>query len=83
LRAEKGITWSRSRIWQLEKAGQFPRRFWLGGNTIAWWESEIDAWLNERAKAAATPVQDNSSAVARARAGHRSRKRKRATAQAA
>jgi predicted DNA-binding transcriptional regulator AlpA len=50
LRTEKGIPWTRQRVWQLEKANQFPRRFWLGGNTIAWWEHEVDAWLEERAK---------------------------------
>ena len=34
----------------LEKAGRFPRRVQLGPNKIAWVESEIDAWIDERAR---------------------------------
>jgi predicted DNA-binding transcriptional regulator AlpA len=77
LQAEKGIPWSRQRVWQLEAEGKFPRRFWLGDNTIAWWEHEIDAWLDERATAVGRPDQEHSRAIARARAGHSARQRKR------
>jgi prophage regulatory protein len=35
-------------IWRLERAGRFPRRLQLGGNSVGWLEEEIDAWLAER-----------------------------------
>ena len=48
LKSEKGITWSRQYIRRLEKAGRFPHHFYVGPQTIAWLESEIDTWLDER-----------------------------------
>jgi len=41
-------------IWRMEKAGRFPRRIILGGNSVGWLYSEIEAWLE--AKAAARPA---------------------------
>jgi prophage regulatory protein len=38
-------------IWRLERAGKFPRRIKLGGNSVGWFESEIDAWLTQKAEA--------------------------------
>lgn len=35
----------KTRIWQLEKQGKFPRRRQLGGRTVGWLESEIDEFL--------------------------------------
>lgn len=35
-------------IWRMEKAGRFPKRLQLGGNSVGWLEEEIDAWLAER-----------------------------------
>ena len=48
---ERGIPWSRVHINRLEKDGKFPTRIHLGGNTVAWDELKIDAWLAERAGA--------------------------------
>jgi prophage regulatory protein len=48
LKSEKGISWSRQYIRRLEKAGKFPHHFNIGPQTIAWLESEIDAWIEER-----------------------------------
>ena len=48
LRAEKGIPYSRVHVDRLEKAGNFPRRIKLGANSVAWFEDEVDAWLEER-----------------------------------
>ncbi len=45
LRAEKGIRFSRMHVDRLEKAGQFPKRVRIGGNTVCWIEAEIDEWL--------------------------------------
>ena len=42
---------SRSHIWKLEHAGQFPKRFAIGARGVRWLESEIDAWLADRAQA--------------------------------
>lgn len=42
---------SRSHIWKLEHAGQFPKRFAIGVRGVRWLESEIDAWLADRAQA--------------------------------
>lgn len=51
LRSAKGIDYSRMHLGRLEKAGKFPRRVKLGPNSVGWIESEIDAWLKERADA--------------------------------
>jgi len=36
-------------IWRMEKAGTFPKRLRLGGNSCGWLSTEIDAWIEERA----------------------------------
>ncbi|RVL05658.1 helix-turn-helix transcriptional regulator [Sinorhizobium meliloti] len=45
---EKGITFSRMHIYRLMKAGKFPKSVPVGSSSIAWLESEIDAWIMER-----------------------------------
>ena len=42
---------SDSSIWRMEKAGKFPGRIQLGGNSVAWFESEILDWLKDKAAA--------------------------------
>ncbi|MBW2631261.1 MAG: AlpA family transcriptional regulator [Deltaproteobacteria bacterium] len=42
-------------IWRLEKAGRFPKRLQLGGNSVGWIEEEIEAWLAERMAARTIP----------------------------
>jgi prophage regulatory protein len=42
------VALSRSTIWRLERAGQFPRRRRLSVNKVAWWEPEIEEWLQNR-----------------------------------
>jgi prophage regulatory protein len=39
------VALSRSTIWRLERAGQFPNRRRLSVNKVAWWEPEIQQWL--------------------------------------
>jgi prophage regulatory protein len=39
------IQLSDATVWRLEKAGRFPRRIKLGGNSVGWFESELDNWL--------------------------------------
>lgn len=43
------IALSRSTIWRMERAGQFPKRRRLSVNKVAWWEPEIEEWLRTRA----------------------------------
>jgi prophage regulatory protein len=42
------VALSRSTIWRLERAGQFPKRRRLSVNKVAWWEPEIEEWLESR-----------------------------------
>lgn len=35
-------------IWRWEKAGTFPKRIRLGGNSVGYLESEVLQWLQER-----------------------------------
>jgi prophage regulatory protein len=39
---------SRSSVWRMERAGQFPKRRRLSVNRVAWWEAEIEEWLHDR-----------------------------------
>lgn len=39
---------SRSTIYRLEKAGDFPRRVRLSGNSMGWYSTQIDEWKSER-----------------------------------
>ncbi len=45
LRSEKGVDYTRTHIYRLIKAGDFPRPIRLGSNRIAFVESEIDAYI--------------------------------------
>lgn len=39
---------SRSRIYVMMKKGTFPRTVSLGARSVAWLESEIDDWVQQR-----------------------------------
>lgn len=43
------ISLSDATIWRMEKAGRFPKRIQLGGNSVGWLKSEVDEWLEKRA----------------------------------
>jgi prophage regulatory protein len=45
----KTIGLSDPSIYRLEKAGRFPRRLQLGGNSVGWLQSEIQAWIEQKA----------------------------------
>jgi prophage regulatory protein len=45
----RGIPWTRVHVGRLETAGKFPQHIDLGANSIAWFEDEIDAFLEEKA----------------------------------
>ena len=40
------VPYSASHIWRLERLGQFPRRIRLGGNRVAWLQSEVNSWVD-------------------------------------
>jgi prophage regulatory protein len=44
-----GIPWSRMHVDRLEKAGKFPKRVHLGPNTVAWFDDELLALVEQRA----------------------------------
>lgn len=48
LKPEKGISYSRPHLYRLINAGKFPRPVKLGEARVAFVESEIDDWLQER-----------------------------------
>jgi prophage regulatory protein len=39
---------SRSTVWRLEKAGEFPKRRQLSRQVVGWLEHEVMDWLNSR-----------------------------------
>jgi prophage regulatory protein len=42
------VALSRSTIWRMERAGQFPKRRRLSVNKVAWWEPEIEESVQTR-----------------------------------
>ena len=48
LHPKKGIPYSKTQIWRLEKRGQFPRRVRIGAGRHGWVESEIDQFIADR-----------------------------------
>ncbi|MGL5040136.1 MAG: helix-turn-helix transcriptional regulator [Aeromonas sp.] len=39
---------AKSTLWELVARGQFPQKVHLGERTVAFIESEVDAWMAER-----------------------------------
>ena len=48
---ERGIPWSRVHIARLEAARKLPLHINLGENSVAWFEDEIDDFLEAKATA--------------------------------
>jgi prophage regulatory protein len=38
-------------IWRMERKGTFPKRLKLGGNSVGWLLSEVEAWIAGKAAA--------------------------------
>ncbi|MBY5777780.1 AlpA family phage regulatory protein [Rhizobium brockwellii] len=51
LKAAKGVPYAKQHIYRLMASGEFPRSVQLSANRVAWLESEIDSWINERVDA--------------------------------
>ncbi len=47
---KKWIPLSRSNVYRMMDEGTFPRPINLGARSVAWFESDIDAWIQERLK---------------------------------
>jgi prophage regulatory protein len=53
------VPYSASHLWRLERAGQFPQRVRLGGNRVAWLQSEVSAWVESKlASRSDSPLQN-------------------------
>jgi prophage regulatory protein len=75
-----GIGFSRVHLHRLEKAGKFPLRVRLSERRIAWRESELIAWAEDRSAQrvqapSASPAAETQAAVMHALAGTAGRKR--------
>lgn len=46
--ADKGIQYSRSQLSRRIREGTFPKPVQLGLQRVAWVESELDAWIEQR-----------------------------------
>ena len=40
--------YKRTTIYEMIKAGKFPAQVYLGPRAVAWLESEVEAWMQER-----------------------------------
>lgn len=45
------IGYSKQHLRRMEAIGQFPRRFRLGANRVAWLRAEVEQWLSDRVEA--------------------------------
>jgi prophage regulatory protein len=48
------VGYGRATIYRLMAAGHFPRSYSLGARAVAWLESEIDAWIEDRVRSEGT-----------------------------
>ncbi|MBM7059331.1 AlpA family phage regulatory protein [Pseudomonas sp. UL073] len=39
---------SRSTVWRMEQEGKFPKRVQLGSKSVAWRQSDLNAWMSAR-----------------------------------
>jgi prophage regulatory protein len=42
------IQLSDATIWRMENKGTFPRRIKLGGNSVGWFDNEVEEWLTKK-----------------------------------
>jgi prophage regulatory protein len=49
---------SRSHIWRLERAGNFPARIRIGKRKIGWRASEVESWIDNRPSPSSTAKED-------------------------
>jgi prophage regulatory protein len=44
------VKYCRQHVGRLEDADKFPKRVQLGPGRVAWWQDEVDAWLESRVR---------------------------------
>lgn len=54
---------SRSSLYRLIAAGEFPAQVRLSSNTVAWLRSEVDAWIASRVAASRQTISKSSEAA--------------------
>jgi len=37
-------------IYRMEKAGKFPKRIRLGGQSVGWFSDEVDKWFDQKSE---------------------------------
>ncbi len=52
------LPYSRTQLWRLIRAGQFPAPMQLGGRKVGWRESTIEAWIESREAVSWAPLED-------------------------
>ena len=52
------IPLSDTTIWRMEKRGEFPKRFTLGGRAVGWFADEIEEWLDQKSIRRETENED-------------------------
>ncbi len=45
----KMIPLSDTSVWRMERRGEFPKRFTLGGRAVGWFLDEVNEWLDAKA----------------------------------
>jgi len=78
----KMVPLSEYAIDQLEKSGDFPKRFPLTSRAVAWNLDEVEDWLDKRQANAATAVRDPSMLAKNARNPNHMKAQQRAEAHA-
>lgn len=48
------VPYTMQQIYRKEKDGTFPKRVRIGANRVAWVESEVQAWMDDRLASRAT-----------------------------
>lgn len=41
---------SRSTLWRMIQRGEFKKPVRLTGNSVAWWEDDVNDWIEQRSK---------------------------------
>lgn len=49
------VPYTRQHVGRLEASGQFPKRLQIGPGRVAWRETEVLSWLDERERGALRP----------------------------
>ncbi len=57
---QEKTTFSSVTLWRMEKAGTFPKRVQISPGRVAWLESDVDEWIQQKLSNALVQAQRNS-----------------------